>query len=84
MQKRYGNLPVAFKVYKRAVKKGVTDEEIKPGIEAYKQQIKVQHTEKSFVAHGSTWFNQERWADEYDVQPHGMSGYMYTDESNRL
>lgn len=74
----------AFNAYKRAVKKGVSDEEIKAGIEKYKAQIKAQHTSTQYIAQGGTWFNQERWADEYDIQPHGMSSYMYTDESDRL
>lgn len=58
----------AFNAYKRAIKKGVTDEEIKAGIENYNKQIKSQHTESQFIAQGGTWFNQERWNDEYTTQ----------------
>lgn len=58
----------AFAAYKRAVKKGVTNKEIQDGIVKYKKQIEVQGTEPRFIAQGSTWFNQERWNDEYDTK----------------
>lgn len=58
----------ALAAYKRAIKKGVTDEEIKAGIESYSKQIKVERRERSKIAQGGTWFNQERWNDEYTTQ----------------
>lgn len=58
----------AFAAYKRAVKKDVTNKEIQDGIVKYKKQIEVQGTEPRFIAQGSTWFNQERWNDEYDTK----------------
>lgn len=58
----------ALAAYKRAIKKGVTNKEIQDGIAKYKKQIEIQGTEPRFIAQGSTWFNQERWNDEYDTK----------------
>ena len=57
----------AFASYKRALKNDVTDEEIMEGIEKYNQYIKKEKTDRKYIAHGSTWFNENRWQDEYDV-----------------
>ena len=57
----------AFASYKRALKNGVTDEDIMEGLEKYNQYIKKEKTERKYIAHGSTWFNENRWQDEYDV-----------------
>lgn len=59
----------AFKAYKRAIKSGVTDEVILDGIRCYNKEIELKKTEKHFIAHGSTWFNQMRWDDEYTKDP---------------
>ena len=57
----------AFASYKRALKNGVTDVEIMEGLEKYNQYIKKEKTDRKYIAHGSTWFNENRWQDEYDV-----------------
>lgn len=57
----------AYKAYLKALKEGATNEEIQNGILAYKKQIQVQKTDMQFVAQGGTWFNQQRWKDEYDT-----------------
>ena len=59
--------PKAFLAYKKAIKSGTTDEEINKGISAYKQEIDNKRTEQQYIAHGSTWFNNQRWLDEYDT-----------------
>ena len=59
--------PTAFTAYKKAIKAGTTDDEILKGIENYKQEIEIKRTDKQYIAHGSTWFNQKRWLDEYDL-----------------
>ena len=55
----------AAAAYERAVKKGVSFETIKQGIENYNKQIKANKTDTAFIKHGSTWFNGECWNDEY-------------------
>ena len=59
--------PTAFTAYKKAIKDGTTDDEILKGIENYKKEIDLKRTDKQYIAHGSTWFNQKRWLDEYDL-----------------
>lgn len=59
--------PKAFTAYKQAIKAGTTDDEIAKGIENYKREIKIKRTDKQYIAHGSTWFSQKRWLDEYDL-----------------
>ncbi|NKC66721.1 helix-turn-helix domain-containing protein [Vagococcus fluvialis] len=55
----------AFKAYKRAIKDGVTENQIIKGLDDYKKQIKLQNTELQFIKQGSTWFNNKSWEDEY-------------------
>ena len=59
--------PKAFTAYKKAIKAGTTDDEILKGIENYKREIEIKRTDKQYIAHGSTWFSQNRWLDEYDL-----------------
>lgn len=63
----------AERYYIKARKNGVTFEEVKQGIENYCTQIKAKNTEKEFIKHGSTWFNQGCWTDEYDFTPKGST-----------
>ena len=58
--------PKAFISYKKAIKENVTDEEMLKGIESYKKEIKFKNTQKKYIKHGSTWFNNKGWEDEYD------------------
>ena len=50
--------------YKRAIKNGTTNKEIQDGIIGYKKHLKRNDWLKP--AHGSTWFNNERWEDDYE------------------
>lgn len=58
----------AFKAYCKAIKEGETDDIIIKGINSYTKEIQIKQTEKRFIAHGSTWFSQKRWQDEYITQ----------------
>lgn len=57
----------AFKSYQKAIKDGATDGTIKQGIEKYNQEIQFKRTDKQYIAHGSTWFGNRRWNDEYET-----------------
>ena len=59
----------ALLAYKRAVKSGTTDEEIKTGLENYLEEIRVNNTQQNYIKHGSTWFNGKGWEDDYDLIP---------------
>ena len=51
--------------YLKARNEGVTREEILEGIQRYKTATA--KTEPQYILHGSTWFHQRRWTDEYNV-----------------
>ena len=55
--------------YERAIKKGTTNKEIQDGIVRYKKHLKQNDWLKP--AHGSTWFNNNRWEDEYSENNSG-------------
>ena len=55
----------ALGYYINARKKGTTYEEIESGLYNYLDYIKNDKVEVQFIKHGSTWFNQECWNDEY-------------------
>lgn len=55
----------ALTAYQKARKKGTTFEQVKRGIEAYCRQIAVLKTSAEYIKHGSTWFRNECWNDEY-------------------
>ncbi len=42
-------------------------EEILEGVARYRQEIRQKSTEPQFICHPATWLNQERWADEYEI-----------------
>ena len=65
----------AFTSYKRAVKEGTTDEEIKKGLFNYRKEIDIKGTQKQFIKHGSTWFNNKGWEDDYDHTPNQQKNF---------
>jgi hypothetical protein len=58
----------AFVSYKKAIKDGVDNQTIMNGISAYKKEIDIKRTEPEYIAHGSTWFSQQRWEDDYQTK----------------
>lgn len=57
----------AYPSYKAAIREGTTDEQIIKGIEAYIEECKKSRTSKDYMMHGSTFFYQRRWEDDYNV-----------------
>ena len=55
----------AYKSYVKARKDGETKESILDGLNRYLTQIKAENTQAKYIKHGSTWFNQRCWHDEY-------------------
>lgn len=55
----------ALKKYILARKKGTTYEEVSQGLKNYINYCKKNNVEEKFIKHGSSWFNQECWKDEY-------------------
>lgn len=56
----------AFDSFKKARKK-VPFEDIENGLNRYIEYLKSQGTDEQFIQHGSTWFNQEKWQDEFQA-----------------
>ena len=61
----------ALAAYKKAIANGTDPKQILEGVHRYKRHIQANKTEAKYIAHGSTWFNQERWNDELP-QPKGQ------------
>ncbi len=54
----------AYKAYKKAIKDGTTNEEIRQGIMNLIEDIRKNRTEERFIPYGSTFFNGKGWTDE--------------------
>lgn len=57
----------AKKAYIKARKAGTSNCEIVAGLLRYIDFIKANRTEDRYIKHGSTWFNQQCWNDEYNI-----------------
>lgn len=57
----------AFKSYKKAIKDGATNEEIRQGILNLIEDIRKNKTEEKFIPYGSTFFSRKSWSDEMKV-----------------
>lgn len=53
--------------YLLARKQGITYETIAQGLKNYINYIKSENIEEKFIKHGSTWFNQKCWNDDYKI-----------------
>lgn len=59
----------ALASYKSSRKKGTEYQAVLDGLYRYLDYIKSHRIEPNYVKHGSTWFNQESWNDEYVKAP---------------
>lgn len=69
----------ARKAYINARREGVERDTIINGLRAYVAHITREHIEQSYIKHGSTWFHQRCWEDDYGqcktddwLQPRGV------------
>ena len=51
----------------RTDKEPVSFEQVQQGVERYVKYIKANNTEQKYIKHGSTWFNQHCWDDDYTI-----------------
>lgn len=58
----------ALKAYIKARKNGTSKETILNGLNAYIGKIKAEKTEMQYIKHGSSWFAQECWLDDYSLK----------------
>lgn len=59
----------ALSAYIKARESGTEKETIEKGIKDYAKECELKGREKDYIKHGSTWFNQHGWEDEYDLTP---------------
>ena len=59
----------ALKAYikARTDKEPVSFETVQEGVMRYIEYIKANNTEQRYIKHGSTWFNQRCWDDDYTI-----------------
>lgn len=57
----------AKKAYIKARKAGTSHLEIVAGLTKYKMFIQANNTSERYIKHGSTWFNQKCWEDDYSI-----------------
>ena len=57
----------ALEYYRKARKDGVTFDQVRIGIEAYADYIEATQTEDRYIKHGSTFFSQQAWQDEWRI-----------------
>ena len=57
----------ALKHYKTSRNKGTEYNDVLNGLYAFLDYIKVNKIEIQYIKHGSTWFNQECWNDDYSL-----------------
>ena len=58
----------ALKAYIKARKNGTSKETILNGLNAYISKIKAEKTDLQYIKHGSSWFAQECWLDDYSLK----------------
>lgn len=63
----------ALKSYIKARKKGTTKEDIYNGLKNYIKYIKLEKIDQQYIKHGSTWFAQECWNDDYTINNNSNS-----------
>ncbi len=66
----------AYNSYAKARQNGTTYDEVINGLENYLKEIEVKKTATQYIKHGSTWFSQHCWQDEYvTVEESKPNGY---------
>ena len=71
----------ALKAYIKARKNGTSKETVLNGLNAYISKIKAEKTEMQYIKHGSSWFAQECWLDDYSAKKDFMETQRNKDEN---
>ena len=72
----------ALKAYIKTRKKGTTYDEVLIGLENYVKYITIEKIQPQYIKHGSTWFNQECWNDDYTIKREITTGDLNIDCSD--
>ena len=63
--------------YEKTRKSGTTYEEVLKGIVAYKAYIHAEGVENRYIKHGSTFFSQKAWQDDWSISPKKTGNAFY-------
>lgn len=73
--RKQGSKKKAQDSYEKAIKNGsATYEQVRNGIEMYIKYNKYHNVSEEYIKHGSTWFNQECWNNDYTCKPKLVQG----------
>jgi hypothetical protein len=73
--RKQGDKKKAKESYIKAVKTGETTyETVKNGIEMYIKYNEYHNVQEDYIKHGSTWFNQSCWDNDYTFKPKLIQG----------
>lgn len=73
--RKLGDKKRALKAYVNAIKKGTaTYESVKYGIEMYIKYNDYHNVQEEYIKHGSTWFHQECWNNDFTCKPKVIKG----------
>ena len=70
----------ALEYYQRARENGTTYEQVEEGVKAYAEYVKATKQEDKYIKHGSTFFSQESWLDEWSVPQQNKTRYQPQEE----
>ena len=70
----------AKKAYIKARKEGTSHLEIVAGLSQYRMFINANNTSEKYIKHGSTWFNQKCWEDDYSIPEVKANNTMPTED----
>lgn len=71
--------PKAYTDFLKAIKNGTTVEDIQNGVNAYLYYIAENKIEPRFIKHGSTWFHNRCWEDDYTIYKKQKADFMTMD-----
>ena len=73
--RKLGDKKRAKKAYLNAIKNGsATYETVKNGIEMYINYNQYHNVQEEYIKHGSTWFHQECWNNDFTCKPKVIKG----------
>ena len=58
----------AAEAYERALKDGVTDQQLLAGVKSYNEHISAANLERQYIKMPTTWLNQGCWEDDYKTK----------------
>ena len=67
----------AYKSFKKYRLSGIFEDDMEKGLDRYLKYIKDNNIPEQYIKHGSTWFNQQGWNDEYEYKSEHIPSWFY-------